>query len=56
VRRIFGYWRADPDLAGVRDAEALAKLTESERKAWQAIWADVDDRLGSIKTGRSSPR
>jgi hypothetical protein len=31
----------DPDLAGVRDEAALAKLPEEERKAWQALWADV---------------
>jgi hypothetical protein len=47
---------AHPDLAGVRDADAHAKLPEAERKAWQALWADVDDKLGSMKTGRSSLR
>jgi tetratricopeptide (TPR) repeat protein len=50
------HWKRDPDLAGVRDAEALAKLPESERKAWQALWADVDHRLRSINKGHSSSR
>jgi hypothetical protein len=26
----------------VRDAKALAKLSEAERHAWQQLWADVD--------------
>jgi serine/threonine-protein kinase len=34
-------WQRDPDLAGVRDAAALAKLPEAERQAWQKLWADV---------------
>jgi serine/threonine-protein kinase len=35
------HWREDSDLAGVRDAEALARLPADEKKAWQALWADV---------------
>jgi hypothetical protein len=35
-------WQADDDLAGVREAGALAKLPESEREMWQKLWADVD--------------
>jgi hypothetical protein len=34
-----------PDLASVRDQEALAKLTEAERAAWQQLWADVEQLL-----------
>jgi serine/threonine-protein kinase len=34
-------WKQDTDLAGVRDAEALARLPAAEQKAWQALWADV---------------
>jgi tetratricopeptide (TPR) repeat protein len=33
--------QTDPDLAGLRDAAALAKLPEDERAAWQQFWADV---------------
>ena len=36
---------ADPDFAGVREPQALARLPESERQAWQQLWADVRDRL-----------
>ena len=28
------------DLAGFRDATALAKLPEAERKQWQSLWAE----------------
>ena len=33
-------WPADVDLAAVRDAAALAKLPEAERKQWQALWSE----------------
>ena len=36
------HWKQDPDLAGVREAEALAKLPPGEHKAWQTLWSDVD--------------
>jgi serine/threonine-protein kinase len=39
------HWQQDPDLAGVRDPEALADLPDEERQAWQALWADVDALL-----------
>ncbi len=39
------HWRRDAALATVRDAEALAKLPEAERKEWQALWSDVDALL-----------
>jgi hypothetical protein len=34
-------WQKDPDLARLRDKDALAKLPEAERKAWGQLWADV---------------
>src|SRR5262249_48397493 len=37
------FWLADPDLAGVRGPEALGKLPEAERPAWQKVWKDVAD-------------
>jgi tetratricopeptide (TPR) repeat protein len=39
------HWLADPDFAGVRGAEALARLPEAERADWQKLWADVADTL-----------
>jgi hypothetical protein len=39
------HWREDPDLAAVRDADALAKLPEAEHGEWRRLWADVDALL-----------
>jgi tetratricopeptide (TPR) repeat protein len=44
------HWKKDSDLAGIRDDEALARLPDAERKEWQALWADVDSRLGPATT------
>jgi formylglycine-generating enzyme required for sulfatase activity len=35
------HWQQDPDLAGVRDKQALADLPEAERRTWEQLWADV---------------
>jgi eukaryotic-like serine/threonine-protein kinase len=35
------HWQQDTDLAGIRDAEALAKLPEDEVKAFTQLWAEV---------------
>jgi hypothetical protein len=39
------HWQSDDAFAGVRGPEALAKLTEAERQAWQKLWKDVADML-----------
>jgi tetratricopeptide (TPR) repeat protein len=36
------HWLEDPDFAGVRGHEALAKLPEAERRDWQKLWDDVE--------------
>ena len=38
-------WQRSPDLAGVRDGEALSRLPEAEARAWRAFWEDIADRL-----------
>jgi hypothetical protein len=40
------HWQRDPDLAGVREPEALAKLPRAEREGWRGFWADVAETLG----------
>ena len=35
------FWQEDGWLSGVRDKNALVKLPEDERAAWQQLWADV---------------
>ncbi len=42
VNRLLTHWRTDPDLAGVRDADALAKLPDQEREPCAKLWADVE--------------
>jgi tetratricopeptide (TPR) repeat protein len=37
------HWRNGPDLASVRDPQALDRLPDNERAAWQALWRDVDE-------------
>jgi len=43
VRDVTQCRQQDPDFAGVRAAEALAKLPEAERQDWQRLWQDVED-------------
>jgi hypothetical protein len=38
-------WLGDDHFDGVREAEALARLPEPERQAWQKLWADIADTL-----------
>ncbi len=35
------HWQQDPDLAGIRNPEALAQLPDGERKECEALWAEV---------------
>lgn len=34
-------WQTNPELASVRDASALAKLSVEERTSWQKFWSDL---------------
>jgi hypothetical protein len=43
------HWQVDPDFAGVRGPEALARLDEAERQAWQHVWAGVADTLAEAQ-------
>ncbi len=45
VRRKLRHWKIDPDLAGIRNPEALKRLPDDEQKAWGAFWAEVDATL-----------
>jgi serine/threonine-protein kinase len=38
-------WQSDVDFAGLRGPQALARLPDAERPAWQILWADVADTL-----------
>jgi hypothetical protein len=39
------HWQRDPDLAGLRDEAALAKLPPAEREASRKLWAEADSLL-----------
>jgi hypothetical protein len=43
--QVLEHWTQCGDLAGIRDAIAVAELSEPERNEWQAIWAEVVARL-----------
>ena len=44
------HWKQDSDLAGIRDAKALAKLPADEQKAWRTLWSDLDSLLKCAAT------
>jgi hypothetical protein len=48
------HWLQDADFAGVRGTEALSRLPEDERPAWQRLWADVEKTLAKAE-GKSRP-
>ncbi len=45
IARTLKRWQQDSDLAGIRDAAALAKLTVDEQKAFTQLWANVESVL-----------
>jgi hypothetical protein len=46
------HWQQDADLAGIRDAQALAALPEAERRSWEQLWADVAALLDRAQKGK----
>ncbi len=42
VTKTLSHWKADTDLAAIRDDEGLKALAENERKAWRSLWSEVD--------------
>jgi hypothetical protein len=48
VRQRLLHWRADTDLASVRDAAALDRLDADERQQWHRLWQDVDTLLRKV--------
>jgi serine/threonine protein kinase len=46
------HWKSDPDLAGIRDEAALAKLPADEQRACRALWAEVDALLNKSQDAR----
>src|SRR5262249_52791378 len=46
VLKTLQHWRTDPDLLGVRDESALARLPAEEQSGWRKLWADVAKLAG----------
>jgi serine/threonine-protein kinase len=55
VQRTLRHWQQDPDLAGLRDQDALAKLPEPERDACRRLWAEVDALLRRARREPDEP-
>ncbi len=45
ANQMLQHWKIDPDLAGIRDDEALNRLPEKEREALRSLWAEVETTL-----------
>jgi serine/threonine protein kinase/tetratricopeptide (TPR) repeat protein len=59
VQGALRHWQSNPDLAGLRDAAALATLPEVERQACRQFWIDVAKVLGQAgkdKAPQTSPK
>ena len=52
IAQTLQHWKADIDLAGLRDAAALAKLSDDEEKAWRALWAEVDALVAKAQAAK----
>jgi Flp pilus assembly protein TadD len=49
------HWQKDAELAGVRDAPALAALPGAERQEWQKLWDEVARLLDQPLAGSGKP-
>jgi Tfp pilus assembly protein PilF len=54
IQRRLTHWRGDPDLASVRDAQALDRLPDHERASWQALWRDADELAKRLATANKA--
>ena len=52
VQHALARWRTDPDLAAVRDPEALDRLPPAERQECRALWQEVAALLRRAETTR----
>jgi tetratricopeptide (TPR) repeat protein len=52
IVQTLSHWQTDSDLAGIRDAQALAKLPADEQKACTQLWIDVAALLKKAKEKR----
>jgi tetratricopeptide (TPR) repeat protein len=55
VQQALRMWQRDAGLAGVRDPDALARLPNAEREAWQKLWQEVGAVLAKASAQRKKP-
>jgi serine/threonine-protein kinase len=48
ARKRLQHSQSDPDLAGVRDRDGLARLPNEEREQWERLWSDMDALLRRV--------
>ncbi|MFI5457815.1 MAG: tetratricopeptide repeat protein [Isosphaerales bacterium] len=49
VNQTLQHWKADTDLAGIRDEDALKTLAEEDRKTCRTLWVEVDRILKHVQ-------
>src|SRR5262249_4750274 len=49
IRQTLHRWQTDPDLAGIRDPDAISKLPPDEQKECKKLWADVAALLKKVE-------
>jgi serine/threonine-protein kinase len=52
IAKTLTHWKADPDLTGVREPTAVAKLPPDEQQTCRALWAEVDALLTKAAEAR----
>jgi serine/threonine-protein kinase len=52
VQQMLPHWQSDPDLAGLREPHALAKLSADERKEWLALWDEVGALISRLQKAK----
>jgi hypothetical protein len=55
VRETLTHWKQDADLVSVRDPAWLAAMPPDDRRAWEALWRDVDGLLASVSQPGGPP-
>jgi len=53
--RLLTTWKLDPDLAGIRDADAVGKLSPDERTQCLTLWTGVDTLLTQFQAPEKQP-
>ena len=48
LRHTLLHWKSDPDLAGIREPDAMARLPAAERAACRTLWAEVNALLARV--------